>query len=351
MALNVKQLLKASGNEYASLAEKGIITDTNDNGIDTGSYTLNALLSGSIYGGMSSNKITALAGESGVGKTYFALQACQAFQDQFESGLVVYFDTEAAITQAMLEERGIDTSRFIMMPVATVEDWRTQCSKILSEYEGMRKDDPEARLFMVLDSLGNLSTTKEVTDIESGAGTRDMTRAANIKGAFRALTLKLAKLNVPLLLTNHTYETMAMYSQKTMSGGSGPIYNASTIVFLSKAKEKDGKELIGNVINMRLFKGRQTRDGSLASTRLYFDSGLERHYGLMDIVAKHGVLPRSGNRWETDHGLQYDKAIYNNPEKFFTEEFLEKIDEACKKEFLYGSSIDEVEESEDETDV
>lgn len=348
---NIKALLRATGNDAATIVGKdGVITDP-DGFIDTGSLTLNALLGGSIYAGLSENKITAFAGEQGVGKTFLALGAAKSFLDQEPEGMVVYFDTEAALTADMINDRVGNSDRFAMVPIVTIQQFGTQVSKILSQFEEDQKKNKEAKLLLILDSMGNLSTTKEVTDLELGNETKDMTRAQLIKGTFRALTVRLARLHVPLLFTNHTYQGMGMFATKTMSGGSGPLYCASQIVFLTKSKIAEGKGLkavkVGNVINMTLFKGRLTREGSKASTRLFFDTGLDRYYGLLDIAKRHGVWDVSGGQCIINGEKVSASEIEDNPEKYFTDDVLAKIDDACKKEFLYGSDYEPLEETEE----
>ena len=231
------KVIKTSGNEYASLVSDGVEAADIDSFIDTGSYIFNALLSGSIYGGLPSNKITALAGESATGKTFFVLGMVKTFLDKNPDAGVIYFESESAITKDMIEERGIDSKRMIIFPVATVQEFRTQAVKILDRYID---DEEKQPMMMCLDSLGMLSTTKEMEDTAAGNETKDMTRAQVLKAAFRVLTLRLGRAKVPMVVTNHTYDSMgSMFPTKEMGGGSGLKYAASQIVFLGKKKEKD----------------------------------------------------------------------------------------------------------------
>lgn len=351
MALDIKALTKATGNQYGTIVGKdGIITDQGSYQLDTGSLTLNALLSGTIFGGASGNKITGIAGKSGVGKTFFLLEIAKAFLEQYPKGIFVLVDTEAATTQEMLESRVGNTDRIIVLPIVTVEEFRTQTYKLLDEYEKAKESDPDAKLLFGLDSLGNLSTAKEVTDIQEGNNTRDMTRAQLIKGTFRALTLKFARLQVPLIFTNHTYQTMELFSKDVMSGGAGPLYNASTIVFLSKAQIKEGTEKVGNIINMLLAKGRQTKEGSRAQTRLFFDRGLDRYYGLTQFAIDAGIWSKSGKKIVVNEKNYWQKTIDDNAEEFFTEDVLKQLDEYIQSIYLYGSSVESLEESEESED-
>jgi len=332
--MDLKQFIKESGNEYASIVDEGVAAGDVNTYIDTGSYLFNGLLSGSLSGGLPSNKITALAGESATGKTYFALGMVKQFLDANPDAGVLYFESESAIPKELIESRGIDPKRMVILPVITIQEFRTQAIKILDSYLEQEEQKP---LMMVLDSLGNLSTTKELEDTAAGAETRDMTRAQIIKACFRVLTLKLGRANVPLIVTNHTYDVIGAYMPtKEMGGGSGLKYAASSIVYLSKKKDKDGTEVVGNIIHCKNQKSRLTVENKMIDVRLGYQSGIDRYYGLLEFGEKYGVFKRSGNRYEIDGKQLYGKSIYSEPEKYFTEEVMKQLEEAAKKEFLYG---------------
>jgi RecA/RadA recombinase len=191
----------------------------------------------------------------------------------------------------------------------------------------------------VLDSLGMLSTTKEMEDTAEGKETRDMTRSQIVKAAFRVLTLKLGKAKVPMIMTNHTYDVIgSMFPQKEMGGGSGLKYAASNIVYLSKRKEKDGKEIIGNIIHCKNYKSRLTKENAIIDVRLTYKDGLDKYYGLLELAIKHNIFKSVSTRIELPDGTkQYAKTINNEPDKFFTKDVLAEIDKAARKEFLYGT--------------
>ena len=331
----LKNLIRTTGNEFASIVEDGVQAADVSGYIDTGSYIFNALLSGSIYDGLPDNKITALAGESATGKTFFALGMCKQFLEDNADAAVIYFESESATSKKMIEERGIDSSRIMMVPVTTVQEFRTQAIRILDQY---MEDKTDMKMLFVLDSLGMLSTTKEIEDTAKGAETRDMTRAQLVKGAFRVLTLKLGKAGVPLIVTNHTYEEMGLFARKVMGGGSGLKYAASSIIFLSKKKEKDGKDVIGNIIHCKNEKSRLTIENKMVDVILRYEQGLDRYYGLLDLAIKYGIFKQTSTRVELPDGTtQFSKTINNNPEKYFTKEVLDKLNEAARQEFLYGN--------------
>ena len=334
----LKDVIKETGNEYASLVSEGLDAGDVDSFIDTGSYTFNALLSGTIFGGLPSNKITAIAGEAATGKTFFALGIVKHFLDKNKDAGVIYFESESALTKDLVEARGIDSKRMVVVPVATVQEFRHQSIKVIDKYLEQDEDKRKPLMF-VLDSLGMLYTTKEMEDTAEGKETRDLTSSQIVKAAFIVFTLKLGKAKVPMIMTNHTYDVIgSMFPQKEMGGGSGLKYAASNIVYLSKRKEKDGKEIIGNVIHCKNYKSRLTKENAMIDVRLTYDKGLDQHYGLLDLAVKYGIFKSVSTRIELPDGSkQYAKTINNEPDKFFTKDVLAKIDEAAKKEFLYGA--------------
>ena len=331
----LKDIIKETGNEYASLVSDGVEAGDVDTFIETGSYIFNALLSGSIYGGLPANKITALAGESATGKTFFLMGIVKNFLDSNPDAGVIYFESESAITKQMVIDRGIDPERMVILPVTTVQEFRTQSLKVLDSY--LMKADKRPML-MGLDSLGMLSTTKEVEDTSSGKETRDMTRAQVLKAAFRVLTLKLGKAKIPMVITNHTYDVVgSMFPTKEMGGGSGLKYAASSIVYLSKKKEKDGSEVIGNIIHCKNHKSRLTQENKMVDVRLTYNKGLDKYYGLLDLALKYNMFKQVSTRIELPDGTkQYAKTINNDPEKYFTKDVMDLLEEASAKEFRYG---------------
>ena len=205
-------------------------------------------------------------------------------------------------------------------------------------------------MLMVLDSLGQLSTTKEVEDTAEGKETRDMTKAQLIKATFRVLNLKLAKVNVPLIITNHVYDVIGSYvPMKEMGGGSGLKYTASQIVFLSKKKDKDGKDVVGNIIRCRLIKSRFTKENKDVEVKLNYDTGLDRYYGLLDLAEKYEIIKKVSTRYELPDGRKvFGKQINSNPEEYFTEDLLHQLDIAAGVEFKYGQAEDPVQEEQEE---
>ena len=245
----LKEIVKEVGGEYTQLAAD--IDDT-EQFVDTGSYIFNGLVSGSIFGGVSGNKITAIAGESSTGKTFFSLAVVKNFLDSNPDGYCLYFDTEAAVNKSLLESRGIDLNRVVVVNVVTVEEFRSKALKAVDIYLKKATEDRKPCMF-VLDSLGMLSTEKEITDALNDKQVRDMTKSQLIKGAFRMLTLKLGQANIPMIVTNHTYDVIGAYvPTKEMGGGSGLKYAASTIIHLSKRKKRMEQKSLETLSKQRL---------------------------------------------------------------------------------------------------
>jgi len=347
-----EQLVQKAGNEFAHKVSEGL--ENVAQFVDTGSYALNALLSGTIYGGMPNNKVTALAGEESTGKSFYALSIARHFQEMYEDGAVICFESEGALdnskqTTDLLKARSIDTERFFILPVITIQEFRTQAIKVLNDYLSTPESDRKP-LLIILDSLGNVSTNKEVNDMAEGKDTRDMTRTQLIRGAFRAITLKLNRAKVPMIVTNHTYEVVGSYvPTKEMSGGGGLKYAASIITYLSKSKKKDtDNQVTGALISVKIDKSRFTREEKKIITLFDHTRGLDRYYGLLDIAEQGGVVEKISTKYKFPNGKSgFESVIYREPEKWFDKSVLDAIDVAAGKLFKYGEGenvpVDETE--------
>jgi RecA/RadA recombinase len=296
------------------------------------------LVSGSIFGGVSSNRITAIAGETSTGKTYFSLAVVKNFLDSNPDGYCLYFDTESAVNKSLLESRGIDLTRLVVINVVTIEEFRSNALRAVDKYMKMPIEERKPCM-LVLDSLGMLSTEKEIRDALDDKQVRDMTKSQLVKGAFRMLTLKLGQANIPLIVTNHTYDVIGSYvPTKEMGGGSGLKYAASTIIYLSKKKEKDGKEIIGNIIKAKTHKSRLSKENKIVEIRLFYDDrGLDRYYGLLELGEIGGLWKNVAGRYEIGGKKLYAKQILSEPKTYFTDEVMQALDEISQNEFSYGS--------------
>ena len=332
----LKDIVNEIGGDYTKIASD--IDDT-ETYVDTGSYIFNALVSGSLYGGVSGDKITAIAGESSTGKTFFSLAVVKNFLDTNPDAYCLYFDTEAAVNKGLLASRGIPLDRVAVVNVVTIEEFRTKALKAVDMYLKKPEDERKPCMF-VLDSLGMLSTNKEIEDTLNDKQVRDMTKSQLIKGAFRVLTLKLGQAKIPMLVTNHTYDVIGAYvPTKEMGGGSGLKYAATTIIHLSKKKEKDGTEIVGNIIKAKTAKSRLSKENMDVGVRLYYDErGLDRYYGLLELGEKGGLWKNVAGRYDMGDGKKiYAKAILKDPETYFTPEVMEKLEVIAKGTYSYGA--------------
>lgn len=331
------------------LASAGTASSEFSRFIDTGSYILNASLSGSIFGGLPDNKVTALAGDPGVGKTFYALGIVKNFLDLDPKARVFYFDSESAVTNQMMTDRGIDIKRVAKSEPETLERFRHTAVKLAEQYKAL-DESKRFPLLVVLDSLSALPSNKEVTDAIEDSDKKDMTKPGVIKGTFRILRLKLGKLGIPMVVTNHVYESVGAYvPTKNMSGGKGLMYAADSILFLSKKQEKDDdNKVVGNVIHVHAKKSRLSRENTKVDTRVFYSGGLDRYYGLLEQATAAELVKKSGNKWEFPDGQKgFEKEINAHPEKFFTPEFLKTLDEYIKTKFTYTPGPTEVDDEAD----
>lgn len=314
--------------------------------IDTGSYIFNALLSGSIYKGLPSNRCTMLAGAPSAGKSFLTLSCVKQFLEDNPEGQVLFFDTEHALEKSMIAKREFDTSRFHIIQVDHLQDFRTKAVKILNGYE-QRKNKPP--MMFALDSLSNLPTLKELQDAESGSEARDMTKAQVIRSIFRVITNKLGRNNVPMIITNHVYSSMDAYSPVQISGGDGAKYAASTIITLTKSKDRDGNEVVGNIIKATTYKSRYTKESQVVQMQLDYTKGINRYYGLLELAEKYDIIKKVSTRYEMPDGTKlFGKHINENPEKYFTKDILDKLDQAAKIEYSLGEGKAFNDDSEEE---
>lgn len=346
-----KSTMKYSGNEWSAVAADGIEAGDISGYLDSGSYSLNALVAGKMRGGgFPNSKIIMLAGESSTGKTRFVIECLKNWLDLNPTGGIYFFETESAISKDMLLDAGADVNRIFWMPVVTVQELRTQTTRILSKYLELDKDERPPMLF-ILDSLGMISTQKEVEDSESGSDKQDMTRAKLIKSLFRVLTLKLGRAGVTFFVTSHTYDGQGMFATREISGGQGSKYGSSVTLMLSSRKEKDGTDVIGRIITCTLQKGRLTKQDKKVEIYLDYQKGLNRYFGLLDIGLRQGIFKKIDKKWKIGKQEGKESDIYANPLKYFTPEVMIKLEEACAKEFLYGSSFAPISSLENELQI
>ena len=267
---------------YGETLDKSSISEI-DHFIPTGNYHLNACLTGSLFGGYPNNRAVALAGPSGTGKTYLILNAVKQAQEMGYS--IVFYDSENAVDKKLVEKFGIDPKKFRYEPCNTVQEFRssvTALTDLLIEQKNKGAELP--RVLIILDSAGNLATQKEIDDAKSGSDKADMTRAKLLKSTFRILMTKLGIVKVPFLFTNHTYQTQDLFSRQVGGGGTGPEYAASIILFLGKAKLKEGIEQTGIIVTAKPNKNRFAKPTPI-KFHISFNKGMNPYIGLEEYIS------------------------------------------------------------------
>lgn len=338
-------LLKVTNNEFAMLADDERFED--HGWIDSGSYALNALVSGSIYGGIADTKVIGFAGEQATGKTFFMLACIKHFLDTHPNSFCAYFESEHALDPSTVKSRGIDPKRLAIVPVTTIEEFRTQAARMLDAYNE-QSAAKRPRLMFALDSLGMLSTGKEVTDVTEGNDKRDMTKQQLTRGAFRVLTLKMGKAKVPFLVAGHTYAVVGAYTPtQEISGGAGMKYAASTILTMTKRQFKEGEERMGSILTVKTYKSRFTREGKKVEVLLHATRGLDRYFGLLSIAEEAGVVKKVSTKYEFPNGEKvFESVLIKNAPKYFTKDVLDQIEAYVQKNFKYGEGEGPIENEE-----
>lgn len=342
-------LTKRTGVTLVPISE--LIANDNTTYTDTGSYVLNALISGSIRGGLPSDTIVGIAGEKATGKTYVCISICKHFLDANPDGVVFYFDTEGAIKPAMVVDRGLD-DRFKLQKVNTLEQFRLETVRIVNDYMTYPENERPPML-MVLDSLGNISTVKELTEaaVDIDKQKKDMTKAQIVRSVFRVLSIKLEEANIPLIVTNHVGVKIGarvragMPPPIEMSGGEGLKFAASTILILTKSSIYDEKNKVFTGVRMKaaLYKSRHTVEKMQAETKLDYATGMDRYYGLIEFAKKFGLTEKSGVGLKFNIGPNpkqfFASQIESNPQLYYNEEVLDAIEAKVKVAFAYGKGV------------
>lgn len=275
-----KEMAKHS--TYGDTLDKSTISEI-DHFIPTGNFHLNACLTGSLFGGYPNNRAVALAGPSGTGKTYLILNAVKQAQDMGYS--IVFYDSENAVDKELVEKFGVDPKKFRYEPCNTVQEFRSSVTALTDLLiEQKNKGATLPKVMIILDSAGNLATQKEIDDAKSGSDKADMTRAKLLKSTFRILMTKLGIIKVPFLFTNHTYQTQDLFSKQVGGGGTGPEYAASIILFLGKAKLKEGTEQTGIIVTARPNKNRFAKPLPI-KFHISFSKGMNPYVGLEEYIS------------------------------------------------------------------
>jgi RecA/RadA recombinase len=364
-------LKKVTGNEYAFSIDEENPYEVKQ-WIDTGCFALNAILSdGDINKGIPGGKRIMIAGESGVAKSLFINVLTKAYLDAIENSFVVFFESEASTIVEMAKGMGIPEDKMLVLPVGTVEDFRTQAVRILDKIVEMNADidkkndaivvenkkkknadkqkplKPHHRPIFVLDSLGNLGTLAEneiiATDKRNkGKQTRDMTRATLIRGMSRVIALKLAMAQIPFILTNHTYAPMKEYAQEETSGGGGVKYMSDITLILTKAKEKDtSKKQVGIVVTLTTRKSRYMKENKQVKIVIHFERGMYRYSDMvikaydLDVLKKDGISFKFPPDYSKESKVKM-ADVRKKASKYLKGETLEILRKAIMADFGFG---------------
>jgi RecA/RadA recombinase len=282
------KMLKAGNIKSASVLSKSSFFNAKEV-IPTDLPILNIAFSGSLEGGLLPG-LTVVAGASKSFKTMLSLYCMKAYLDKYKDGVAILYDSEFGITPDYLESFNIDINRVIHIPLENVEQLKFDIVQRLGEVE--KKDN----VFIMIDSIGNLASKKEVEDAENEKSVADMSRAKSLKSLFRIITPHLTTKNIPCLAINHIYQEMGLYPKAIVSGGTGIYYSANQIFIISKSQEKDGTELTGFKFTINIEKSRYVKEKSKLPFNVFFDSGIYKWSALFDIAQESGhiIKPKVG---------------------------------------------------------
>jgi len=286
---------------------------------------INVALSGKIDGGLASG-LTVLAGPSKHFKTSFALLMAAAYLKKHDDAILMFYDSEFGSPEAYFKSFGIDTTRVLHTPVTNIEELKFDMVHQLNELD--RKD----KVIIIIDSVGNIASKKEVDDAENMKSVADMTRAKALKGLFRMITPTLTIKDIPLIAINHTYMEQGMFPKAVVSGGTGVMYSADNVWIIGRRQEKDGTEIKGYHFVINVEKSRFVKEKSKIPITVSWDGGIEKWSGLLDVAIIGGYVIKPKNGWyqarnpATAEELSGNVRAKQTLQKSFWEPVFEKTD-------------------------
>lgn len=284
--------------------------------IQTSVPALNVALSGRLDGGLTPG-LTVFAGPSKHFKTAFAMMLAKSFQQKYDDGIILFYDSEFGAPQSYFENFGIDTNKVVHTPITDIEQLKHDVMSQLNELE--RKD----RVMIIVDSVGNLASKKEVDDALDGKSVADMTRAKQMKSLFRMITPHLTIKDIPMVVVNHTYMEIGMFPKAIVSGGTGIYYSADNIFIIGRQQEKQGTEIVGYNFIINVEKSRYVREKSKIPIEVTFEGGISKWSGLLDIALESGHVIKPSNGW-------YQRVVSHDSD---TEEKKYRLNDTYTKEF------------------
>lgn len=263
---------------------------------------LNVALSGKLDGGLSTG-LTVFAGPSKHFKTAFAMLLSKSYLDKYDDGVVLFYDSEFGAPQGYFDSFGIDTDRVVHTPVTDIEQLKHD---VMSQLQGIERGD---RVIIIVDSVGNLASRKEVEDAIDGKSVADMTRAKQMKSLFRMVTPHLTIKDIPAVVVNHTYKEIGLFPKDVVSGGTGVYYSADNIFIIGRQQEKEGKEVVGYNFIINVEKSRFVREKSRIPIEVTWEGGISKWSGLLDMALESGHVVKPSNGWYAKSGDDDAKKV------------------------------------------
>ena len=297
--------------------------------IPTAIPMINVALSGRLDGGFTPG-LTMWAGPSKHFKTAFSLLMAKAYMDKYPEAVLLFYDSEFGTPQAYFDTFGIDRDRVLHTPLTDIEQLKFD---VMKQLEGIERNE---RVMILLDSIGNLASKKEVEDALEGKSVADMSRAKQVKSLFRMVTPHLSIKDIPMVVVNHTYKTMELYAKDVVGGGTGSYYSADNIYILGRQQEKEGTEIVGYNFIINVEKSRHVKEKSKIPVNVTFEGGINKYSGLLDIALEGNFVQKPSNGWyakvDQETGELGDKKRYDATQ---TEEFwADLLDSAVFKEYV-----------------
>lgn len=258
--------------------------------IQTQVPALNVALSGRLDGGLTPG-LTVFAGPSKHFKTAFAMLLAKSYLDKYDDAVVLFYDSEFGAPQGYFKSFGIDTDKVIHTPITDIEQLKHD---VMSQLNGIERGD---HVIVIVDSVGNLASKKEVEDALEGKSVADMTRAKQMKSLFRMITPHLTIKDIPAVVVNHTYKEIGMFPKDIVSGGTGVYYSADNIFIIGRQQEKTGTEITGYNFIINVEKSRYVREKSKIPVEVSFEGGISKWSGLLDMALESGHIVKPSNGW------------------------------------------------------
>ena len=265
---------------------------------------LNVAFSGDIEGGLTSG-VTIFAGESKCYKSFLAIYAMKAYMDKYPDAVALFYDSEFGIPTGYMESIGMDLTRIIHIPITNIEEMKFDMVKRLEDIE--RGD----KVFIMVDSIGNLASKREVENALAENGSADMVRPKEMKSFFRIITPHITMKDLPCVIINHVYKETGLYAKTVVGGGTGVMYSANTVFIITKSQEKVGTDIVGYNFTINIEKSRFVREKAKMTFQVLYESGINKYSGLLDIALESGNVIKPSNGWyqkvDRDTGEVFEK--------------------------------------------